>query len=118
MRILFLFLLFLCACSSDVPKGVMPPSKMEGVLYDVLRADEWVDFASLGDSTFHRISKRTALYDSVFRLNGITKDEYRKSMNFYQSRPDLFKEILQSLRAKSDTALKKMAAADSLKVKP
>ena len=117
MRILFLFLLFLCSCSSEIPKDVLSPSKMEGVLYDVIRADEWVDFASLGDSTFHRVSKRTALYDSVFRLNGITKEEYRRSVNFYQSRPDLFKQILQSLRAKSDTTLKRLVA-DTVKRKP
>lgn len=110
MRALFLFLLFLCSCSSEIPKDVLPPQKMEVVLYDVIRADEWVDFARLSDSTFNRFSKRTALYDSVFRLQGINKEDYRKSLNFYQSRPDLLKEIWQSLRTKSDTALKKMAA--------
>lgn len=107
MRLTFgLLLCLLCACSGDVPKGVMPPQKMEAVLNDVIHADEWVDFARLQDSTFLKFSKRAALYDSVFRLHQISKEDYRKSMAFYQSRPDLLKEILQSLRTKSDTALK------------
>ncbi|GAA4747734.1 DUF4296 domain-containing protein [Flavisolibacter ginsenosidimutans] len=108
MRFLFLSLFFLFSCSGEVPKGVLPPKKMEAVLYDVIRADEWVDFASLQDSTFRKFSKRTALYDSVFRLHSISKDDYRKSMSFYQGRPDLLKEILGSLKAKSDTALKRL----------
>lgn len=112
-----LFPLFIfCSCSGDVPKDVMPPQKMEAVLYDVIRADEWTDFARLQDSTFLPFSKRASLYDSLFRLHRIRKEEYRKSMAFYQSRPDLLKEILQSLRTKSDTALKQLS--DTTKHKP
>lgn len=107
MRVLLFLPLFLLSCSGDdVPKGILPPQKMEGILYDVIRADEWVDFAVLQDSTFRPFSKRGALYDSVFRIHSISKDDYRRSMAFYQSRPDLLKEILTSLRTKSDTAIK------------
>jgi hypothetical protein len=116
MRILFLFLFFFCACSGEVPKDVLPPKKMEAVLYDVIRTDEWVDFARLRDSTFQKFSKRTALYNSVFRMHSIKKEDYRKSMSFYQSRPDLLKEMLASMKAQSDTALKKLS--DTSKVKP
>lgn len=103
------FLLLLFSCSGDVPKGIMPPEKMEAVWYDVIRADEWVDFARLQDSTFLPFSKRASLYDSVFRLHQISKEDYRKSEAFYRSRPDLLKEIFQSLRTKSDTALKQLS---------
>jgi len=116
MRFLFLPLFFLVSCAGEVPKGVLPPKKMEAVLYDVIRADEWVDFASLQDSTFRKFSKRTALYDSVFRLHSISKDDYRKSMSFYQSRPDLLKEILGSIKAESDTAIKRLS--DTTKHRP
>jgi hypothetical protein len=117
MRRYFLFLFLLCSCRSEIPRDVLQPKQMEALLYDVIRADEWVDFASLQDSTFRKFSKRTALYDSVFRLHAITKETYRKSVAFYESRPDLLKAVLQSLHAKSDTALKKFAA-DTAKPKP
>lgn len=107
--VLLFSLFFFCSCSGEVPKGVMPPQKMEAVWYDILRADEWTDFARLQDSTFLPFSKRASLYDSLFRLHQISKEDYRKSMAFYQSRPDLLKEILQSLRTKSDTALKQLS---------
>lgn len=103
----FFLLLFWSCAGNDVPKGVLPPDKMEAVLYDVIRADEWVDFAVLQDSTFRNFSRRTALYDSVFRLHAINKEDYRNSVRFYQSRPDLLKGVLESLRTKSDTAMKR-----------
>jgi len=108
MRPLFISLFFLFSCSGNVPNGVLPPKKMEAVLYDVIHADEWVDFASLQDSSFRKFSKRTALYDSVFRLHAISKETYRKSMAYYQSRPDVLKEMFASLKAKSDTTLKRL----------
>jgi hypothetical protein len=107
MRFLILLTIFICSCSGDAPpKDVMLPEKMEEVLYDIIRTDEWVDFAVLQDSTFRKFSKRTALYDSVFRLHSINKEDYRKSIAFYQTRPDLLKEIFAGLRTKSDTAIK------------
>lgn len=113
---LLLFLFFFISCSGDVPRGVLPPEKMEAVWYDVIRADEWVEFARMQDSAFLPFSKRTSLYDSLFRIHHISKEAYRKSEAFYSSRPDLMKEIWQSLRTKSDTALKKLS--DTAKPKP
>lgn len=107
MRLVFLLCFFCFACKGGpVPAGVLPPQKMEAVWYDVIRVDEWADFAILQDSSFRNFSRRAALYDSVFRLHAITKDDYRKSVAFYQSRPDLLKNIFQDLRNRSDTTLK------------
>ena len=103
--LLLLFIFFLLSCSGEaVPKDVFPPKKMTAVLYDIILADEWVDFARMQDSTFFKFSKRTAIYDSVFRIHGIKKEQYQKSMNFYQGRPDLLKQILDSLKSKADTS--------------
>lgn len=111
MRILLLFLLVIFSCSKPVPKGVFPPQKMEAVLYDVIRADELADFSTIMDSTYRNFSKRAALYDSIFHIHSISKEDYKKSMQFYQSRPDLLKEILDSLYTKTtppkaDTTIK------------
>ena len=94
-----------------MPKGVFSQEKMGDVLYDVIRADEWVDFSRMQDSTYLNFSKRTAIYDSIFQLHAISKREYQTSINYYQSRPDLLKEILETLKAKADTGTAK-------KVKP
>lgn len=106
MRLLFLVSFFILSCSNEasVPKGILQPKKMEAVLYDVILADELVDFSSIRDSTFRPFAKRAALYDSVFSLHSTSKDGFKKSLQFYQGRPDLLKTILDSLQKKADTA--------------
>ena len=105
MRFPFFTAVFLVACSGNsVPKGVFPAEKMTAVLYDIVLADEWVDFTRMQDTTFLKFSKRGAIYDSVFQLHKIKKEDYQKSIAYYQSRPDLLKEILDSLKSKADTS--------------
>jgi hypothetical protein len=101
-RTLFLTIFFTaCASNGGQPKEVLPPHEMGAVLYDVIQADELVDFAKFNDSTYQRFSRRTALYDTVFSLHGVTKNDFRKSLEYYQSRPDLLKDILEDLAKKA-----------------
>lgn len=108
MRLLVcLLLLYSCSNEPSVPKGVLTPKKMEAVLYDAVLADEWVGFAGLQDSTFRLFSKSTALYDSILHIHDVTKETFQKSLQFYQQHPDILKDILESLRQKTDTTLVK-----------
>lgn len=102
MHYCFLFLcFFVVACSgTSVPGNVLPQKKMELVLYDVIRADEMVDFLKMADSTWKPFTRRTALYDTVFQLHEVKKDDFRKSMSYYQQRPDLLKEIIDGMQKK------------------
>lgn len=108
MRLLIALSLFLTACSGtvSVPSTVLPPKKMEAVLYDVVRADEMVDFFSIMDSTYRTPNKRTNLYDTIFQLHAINKEVFKKSLEFYQTRPDLLKAIFEALQKRSDTTRK------------
>jgi hypothetical protein len=108
MRLLLCFSLVLFSCASDVvvPKDVMSPNKMETVMYDVIRVDELVDFSISIDSSYRNFSKRTALYDSIFSFHAVSKEDYHRSLQFYQSRPDLLKAILESLQKKTDSTFK------------
>jgi Domain of unknown function (DUF4296) len=102
MRVFLLLPLLLCACSGtpSVPKDVMPPEKLGAVLYDVIRSDEMVDFLQTNDSAYRSFSKRASLYDTIFQLHAVKKQEFQRSLKYYQGRPDLLKEILDSLQKK------------------
>jgi hypothetical protein len=107
MRTFLLLCIILYSCAGEsVPKGIFPLKKMEEVLYDIVRAEELVDFSMITDSTYRIPSKRYALYDSIFHIHKITKEDFSKSYQYYQGRPDLFKEILEILHAKTDTTIK------------
>lgn len=104
-RLLIALTLFLAACSDrgSVPSTVLPPKEMGAVLYDVVRADEMVDFFSVMDSTYRTLNKRTNLYDTIFQLHAINKETFKKSLEFYEGRPDLLKSIFDSLQKRVDT---------------
>lgn len=103
MRKLCILALLFCACSRSpaVPKEILPPEKMAPVLYDAITADEMTDFLRMADTAYQHFSKRTALYDTVFQLHGITKETFQKSMRYYQGRPDLLKQIFDDLQNKA-----------------
>jgi len=42
------------------------------------------------------------LYEEVFRLHKVSRDEFRKSFQFYQDRPDLIRVMFDSLLAKGN----------------
>jgi len=117
MRNLLFIAIFLAACSGStaIPKEILPPDKMGSVLYDVVQADEMVDYLKGKESTFQHFEKRTALYDTVLTIHGITKTAFKRSMDFYESRPDLLKEMLDNLQRKiTDTAGKNRLQRESV----
>ena len=117
----FLFLTFcIFSCSTEsVPKGVLPPKKMEDVLFDLINAEELVDFSSIQDSSFRNFNKRAALYDSISSIHSISKETFQKSWQYYQGRPDLLKTIFDSLHARTDlTIIQKDSSLKSPVVKP
>lgn len=103
MRFFLLLSVSLIACSgTSVPSGVLPPEKMEAVFYDIIRADELVDFRKMiGDSTYNQFNNRTALYDTIFQLHSVRKEAFQKSLRYYQGRPDLLKEIFDDMQKRS-----------------
>ena len=106
MRKIFLILffpLFFIACSGKnrIPKGVLSKERMEAVLWDLVRADEFVaGYVLPGDSSLDKKQESIMLYEQVFRIHHSSKEEFKKSFSFYQSHPSLFKIILDSLQAR------------------
>jgi hypothetical protein len=99
---LFSILLISCSGKERIPSGVLPVKQMQQVMWDIVRADEMVDYYQVKDSLFKPAAKRYQFYDTIFTLHKINKDDFKRSMDFYQSRPDLLKIILDSLQKKSE----------------
>jgi len=98
-----LLLLSIIACNnkSDLPKGVLPKAKMQTVLWDMMRADEWVMHEGIKDSTVDRYKRSVELYQNIFQINGITDSQFKQSFRYYQTRPDLLKPLFDSLQRKN-----------------
>lgn len=131
----WIFLFFLCllitSCNNKtVDTDVLPSSKMQEILSDLMKADQFVTyFVALSDTGVDKDVESIKLYQQIFDIHGITKVQYEKSLFYYQSHPDLLKVIMDSISKQVvmnpvqatpaiDTSLKKdsvkLLAKDSL----
>jgi hypothetical protein len=101
MRILaVLICLTMLACKSGGrPADVIPPEKMAVVLKEVFVADELLAFRAEKDPALPVFKESVPLYRGIFKKEGITEDQFRKSLRYYQDNP-------LELRAIMDTMMK------------
>jgi len=103
MRFLLLILLvtvfFGCIRKNRIPKEVLPQNEMRKVMWDMMRADAYVSEFIMKDSTRNQKTESAILYEKIFAIHFTTQETFKKSLAFYQSRPDLFKVISDSLRS-------------------
>ena len=98
---LFILLFFFAAgCIRDnkIPKGILPQNEMRKILWDLIRADAYVSDFVAKDSTRNSRTASDTLYQKVFAIHSTTQEIFRKSMTFYEGRPDLLKTVMDSLR--------------------
>jgi hypothetical protein len=99
-----LFIIFVMACvnRNSVPKNIIPKNEMQKVLWDMIQADQFSKLFLSKDSSKNIKLENMKLYDEVFQLHHITREEFQKSYQFYISRPDIFKMVLDSLSAQAN----------------
>ncbi len=98
MKQLIIPLVFLfAACSSTIPSDVIKPDKMQNIIFDLLRADEYVINYRLRDSTLDRKKESIRMYEQVFLIHQVTKNSFYKSYWYYQEHPDQNKALFDSL---------------------
>ena len=106
MKSVFLALMifiFGCTNTTKIPKDILSKKKMEVVLWDVIRAERFSTFFLLKDSASRNIqSDKFKLYDQVFSVHKVSKDDFIKSYKYYLSRPDIAKEIFDSIAVKAE----------------
>jgi len=116
MRNLLFLVLFvtILSCKSSVPKDILPPKKMQAVLWDMMQADEMMEYYSTNDSSFKGISKHTVYYQNIFAIHKVSRESFKNSLNYYKDHPASLKPILDSLQRfaqrsqSSDTNKKKV----------
>ena len=101
-RLTFFFLFLLTACSnrSSIPGNIIPPDSMQKIMMDVIMANEYASLYISKDSTKHdKVKANQDLLEAIFKIHHVSKAEFQTSLRFYESRPDLNKNIFDSLAA-------------------
>ena len=127
MRFIIIILTLLvfsgCIDKNKVPDGVLGQQQMRLVMWDLMRADEFVNDFVIKDSTKDRKTESIKLYEKIFALHNTSQEEFRKSLTFYESRPDLLKTVTDSLRINQNKAMENPYSSpkpglDTNKIKP
>jgi hypothetical protein len=113
--ILCLVILFSCRSKTAVPDGIIPVKEMTNVLWDVMMADELVMQQYPVDTVNKRFDTSIVLYQQIAQAHNTTQQQFKKSLQFYQSRPELLQIILDSLQQRTTVPLP--SAKDTLAVK-
>lgn len=99
---IFFLVAFFVACSNrtGIPNDIIPPDSMTRIIKDVIIADEYsTGFVTRDSLKKDKTLANQELLDGVFKIHHTTREEFKKSLSFYQSRPDLNKIIFDSLSA-------------------
>lgn len=89
--------MMMTACSSSQGKDILPVDSMKVVMWDMLKADEWYMHLSQQDTTLKKKREDIRLYEQVFLIHGITREQYYKSYRYYETHPVKFKQLLDSV---------------------
>ena len=101
--VIFLLAAIVAACSgkNEIPGGILSQQKMESILWDMISADEFVSgYVLPKNPSVDRKQESLKLYDRIFNIHKIDKEEFRKSLSFYQSHPSLLMNVLDSINAR------------------
>jgi hypothetical protein len=96
--IILIVLTFGCIQDKKIPKDILSQNEMRKIMWDLVRADAYVSTFIMKDSTKNQKTESAILYEKIFDIHSTTQETFKKSLAFYQSRPDLFKAISDSLR--------------------
>lgn len=95
-----LFLLIGCAGKNSIPSGVLPQKKMQAILWDFMRADQFLNGYVLNkDSSLNKKNESQKYYQQIFAIHKISREEFLFSFAFYKMHPVSFKPILDSISA-------------------
>jgi hypothetical protein len=96
-----------CTDKDKIPAGVLPKNKMQKVLWDVLQAERFRE-SFIRDSSKDLKAETFKLYAQVFEIHKVTKDEFVKSYKFYMSRPDIARDMFDSLATQANRRREEM----------
>ncbi len=99
MRSLFIILIILlvsCGNRDKIPADIIGQEKMGKLLTDVLLAESFTEGYLLMDTTRTRDEHFTGELNKVLAIQKVSLEEYRRSMKFYKTRPDLYKVVIDT----------------------
>lgn len=98
MRYLFsLMILLIVACRSATSYEILSESEMQMIVWDLLRANGLAQAEVLKNGKVESLLSDAEKYKQVFSSYSMRREDFLKSYNYYLTRPDRLKVILDSV---------------------
>src|ERR1035437_2934423 len=79
------------------PTKTLPFDTMKVVILDLMNAEQWNNFIIIKDTTLRKKNNNLKLYQQVFFIHHISKEQFYNSYQYYEEHPDRMKTLLDSL---------------------
>jgi len=79
------------------PTKVLPFDTMKVVILDLMNAEQWNNSIIAKDTTLRKKNNNLKLYQQVFFIHHISKEQFYNSYQYYEEHPDRMKTLLDSL---------------------
>lgn len=118
LSIISLILFFQACMSKDkIPADILPPDKMQALLWDVIQADVFTNNFTSKDSSKNLVAENIKLQQQVFGYHKVTKESFYTSYHYYVEHTELMSALLDSMtaraeRSRSGAIMKKEPEAD------
>lgn len=119
--LIMLIIFFAAGCKSKdaIPNSVLPQKKMQFILWDMMRADQFIaDYVLNKDSSLSKTTESLKYYQQIFAIHKTSKEEFQHSFSFYKSHPVLLKAIMDSISTPPSDTLPALAKPDSATTTP
>jgi len=94
-------LIFILSCKQDSnpPNNVIQKARMRELMWDLLRADAFITgFGGKGDTAYNQLKESVLVYRQVFAIHKTNKEQFKKSLDWYQRHPQVMRVILDTLQ--------------------
>jgi len=109
---LLLFILiavFACNQKPGAPDDLLPRDKMEDILWDLMRADLFINnYMVIKDTALDKKKQGIELYTQILKLHKVSQKQFRESFLYYRSQTDELKVIMDSLSRHTDADTAKL----------
>ena len=113
--LLFCLAVVLFSCSNKTPANILPPDKMQNVLWDVMSADVFTtDFISK-DSTKKLPVENVKLQKQIFAMHKTTREQFYDSYKYYEQHPAEMQAMLDTMVVRKKRADIKVIDSSKLK---
>ncbi|MGE9315022.1 DUF4296 domain-containing protein [Niabella sp. CJ426] len=107
-RYLYILGLLLALTSCSGSADTLPKEKMEKIMWDVAQSSELLNgYVYYKYPEQNRAALNDAMLQRVFKIHNVTKEQFNKTLDYYEKRPDELKTIIDTVVSRQKRALGK-----------